>query len=60
MHSMPYRRACYARHPTRIKLHHFFGVAGGDDQLDRAIAEIVKELKEKEKTLPPLPPYPKK
>ena len=34
--------------------------AGGDDQLDRAIAEIVKELKEKEKTLPPLPPYPKK
>jgi tricorn protease len=34
--------------------------AGGDDQLDRAVAEIVKELKEKEKTLPPLPPYPKK
>jgi tricorn protease len=34
--------------------------AGGDDQLDRAVAEIVKELKEKEKTLPPPPPYPKK
>ncbi len=34
--------------------------AGADDQLDRAIAEVLAELKTREKTLPPPPPYPKK
>ena len=34
--------------------------AGIDDQLDRAIKEILAELKTKEKTIPPVPPYPKK
>jgi tricorn protease len=34
--------------------------AGKDDQLDRAIQEILAELKTKEKDLPPVPPYPKK
>jgi tricorn protease len=34
--------------------------AGDDEQLDRAIAEIVKELKTQEKSLPPVPPYPKR
>jgi tricorn protease len=34
--------------------------AGIDDQLDRAIKEILAELKTKEKDLPPPPPYPKK
>jgi tricorn protease len=33
---------------------------GTDDQLERAIAEILGELKTKEKTIPPPPPYPKK
>jgi tricorn protease len=33
--------------------------AGIDDQFDRAIQEILAELKAKEKTLPP-PPFPKK
>jgi tricorn protease len=32
--------------------------AGIDQQLDRAIKVILKELKTKEKTIPPLPPYP--
>jgi tricorn protease len=32
--------------------------AGIDQQLNRAIKVIVNELKTKEKTLPPLPPYP--
>jgi tricorn protease len=34
--------------------------AGTDDQLERAIAEVLKELKTKEKPIPPPPPYPKK
>jgi tricorn protease len=34
--------------------------AGIDEQLDRAIKEILAELKTKEKDLPPPPPYPKK
>jgi tricorn protease len=34
--------------------------AGIDDQLNRAIAEIQKELKTKEKKVPPVPAYPKK
>jgi tricorn protease len=34
--------------------------AGLDDQLDRAIAEVLAELKTREKTLPVPPPYPKK
>jgi tricorn protease len=34
--------------------------AGTDDQLDRAIAEVLAELKTREKTIPPPPPYPKK
>jgi tricorn protease len=34
--------------------------AGIDDQLNRAIDEILKELKNKEKTIPTPPPYPKK
>jgi tricorn protease len=34
--------------------------AGTDDQLERAITEILAEVKTKEKTIPPPPPYPKK
>jgi tricorn protease len=34
--------------------------AGTDDQLNRAIKEVMDELKTKEKDLPPPPPYPKK
>ena len=34
--------------------------AGIDDQLTKAIEVILEELKTKEKTLPPVPPYPKK
>ena len=34
--------------------------AGEDEQLNRAIEEIMEELKTKEKTLPPVPPFPKK
>jgi tricorn protease len=34
--------------------------AGEDQQLDRAIAEVMKDLKTGEKKLPPIPPYPKK
>lgn len=34
--------------------------AGIDDQLNRAIKEVLEELKTKEKDLPPPPPYPKK
>ncbi|MBE0537196.1 MAG: PD40 domain-containing protein [Phycisphaerae bacterium] len=34
--------------------------AGIDQQLDRAVKVILKELKTKEKTIPPLPPYPVK
>ncbi|HTU22640.1 MAG TPA: PDZ domain-containing protein [Gemmataceae bacterium] len=34
--------------------------AGIDDQLNRAIKEVLAELKTKEKDLPPPPPYPKK
>ena len=34
--------------------------AGEDQQLNRAIQEIVEELKTKEKTLPDVPPYPDK
>ena len=34
--------------------------AGHDEQLDRAIQEILAELKTREKDLPPPPPYPKK
>ncbi|MFN4260627.1 MAG: S41 family peptidase [Gemmataceae bacterium] len=34
--------------------------AGEDQQLDKAIAVILEELKTKEKTIPPLPPLPKK
>lgn len=33
---------------------------GKDAQLDRAIAEILNELKTGEKTIPPIPPYPVK
>ena len=33
---------------------------GEDQQLNRAIEEILKELKTKEKTIPPVPPYPDK
>lgn len=34
--------------------------AGIDDQLNKAIEVILEELKTKEKTIPPIPPYPKK
>jgi tricorn protease len=34
--------------------------AGHDEQLDRAIQEILTELKTRQKDLPPPPPYPKK
>jgi tricorn protease len=34
--------------------------AGVDDQLNRAIEEVMKELKTREKTIPPPPPYPNK
>jgi tricorn protease len=34
--------------------------AGVDEQLNKAIEVIQQELKTKEKTLPPAPPYPKK
>jgi tricorn protease len=34
--------------------------AGEDEQLKKAIEVIVEELKTKEKTLPPVPPFPKK
>jgi tricorn protease len=34
--------------------------AGTDEQLDRAIAEILEELKTRERTVPPPPPYPKR
>ena len=34
--------------------------AGVDEQLNKAIAVILDELKTKEKTIPPPPPYPKK
>jgi tricorn protease len=34
--------------------------AGEDDQLNKAISVIIEELKTKEKTLPPMPPFPKK
>ncbi|HNR97927.1 MAG TPA: PDZ domain-containing protein [Planctomycetota bacterium] len=34
--------------------------AGVDQQLDKAIEVILEELKTKEKTIPPLPPYPVK
>jgi tricorn protease len=34
--------------------------AGEDEQLNRAIAEILEELKTKETTLPAVPPFPKK
>jgi tricorn protease len=34
--------------------------AGIDEQLDRAIAEILEELKTKERSLPSPPPFPKK
>ena len=34
--------------------------AGIDEQLNRAIAEILEELKTKERSLPPPPPFPKK
>ncbi|NUM78709.1 PDZ domain-containing protein, partial [candidate division KSB1 bacterium] len=34
--------------------------SGIDEQLNRAIEEIVAEMKTKAKALPPLPPYPKK
>jgi tricorn protease len=34
--------------------------AGIDDQLNKAIEVILEELKTKEKTIPPVPPYPKK
>ena len=33
---------------------------GEDQQLNRAIEEILKELKTKEKTIPPVPPFPDK
>ncbi len=33
---------------------------GEDQQLNRAIEEILKELESKEKTIPPVPPYPDK
>jgi tricorn protease len=34
--------------------------AGIDDQLNRALKEVLEELKTKEKDMPPPPPYPKK
>ncbi len=34
--------------------------AGADDQLNKAIEVALEELKTKEKTLPPVPPYPKR
>ncbi len=34
--------------------------AGIDDQLERAIKEVLAELKKGEKSVPPLPPYPKR
>lgn len=34
--------------------------AGEDEQLNRAIAEVLEQLKTKRATLPPPPPYPKK
>jgi tricorn protease len=34
--------------------------AGEDEQLNKAIQVILEELKTQEKTLPPVPPYPKK
>jgi tricorn protease len=34
--------------------------AGIDDQLNRAIAVILEKLKKEEKTLPPVPPFPKR
>jgi tricorn protease len=34
--------------------------AGTDDQLERAIKEVLAELASKEKTIPPPPPYPKR
>lgn len=34
--------------------------AGVDEQLNKAIAVIVEELKTKEKSLPPVPPFPKR
>jgi tricorn protease len=34
--------------------------AGQDDQLDKAVAVILEELKTKEKSVPPLPPTPKR
>ncbi len=34
--------------------------AGTDEQLDRAIAVILEELKTRERTVPPPPPYPKR
>ena len=34
--------------------------AGTDEQLERAIAEILQEIKTHEKTIPPPPPFPKK
>jgi tricorn protease len=34
--------------------------AGIDEQLDKAIAVILEELKTKEKSVPPAPPYPKR
>lgn len=34
--------------------------AGNDQQLNKAIEVILEELKSKEKTIPPVPPYPKK
>lgn len=34
--------------------------AGTDEQLERAIAVVLEELKKQEKTLPPVPPFPKK
>ena len=34
--------------------------AGEDEQLKKGIEVILEELKTKEKTLPPVPPFPKK
>jgi len=34
--------------------------AGIDDQLNRAISELMEELKTKEQSVPPIPPYPDK
>jgi len=34
--------------------------AGADDQLNKGIEHILEELKTKEKSLPPVPPYPKR